>query len=371
MPDCTDAALGTAYSAMSTSFAPHDPDHPARLIRRILLALAAAALLAVVPFLAGLIGALILFVIARPLHQRLARRVPPRVSAFTLALGALGLLLVPGAWLLGIIIAEGTSALGSLQTDGLVARTIQTPIGPVDLGTAVANAGSTVLAWLSGRAVAFFGGATTTVLNVLVALFGLYYLLIDGGALWRRVTRLLPGSERTGKAIADRFQSVTEALLLGTGLTALLQGTVVGVTFAILGFRAPVLWGFVTACTSVLPILGSALVWLPGVGVLLLAHRTIAAIVLAVVGVTIASNIDNVARLIVFRRVSGIHPMLTLVGAFAGIRVFGVIGVFLGPLILSFMMELMRSYEELTGVPEPLTLVRRDSCEQAPQEVGL
>ena len=346
-------------------------DHPARLIRRILLVLAAAALLAVVPFLAGLIGALILFVLAHPLHRRLTRHIPARVSAFALALGALVLLLVPGAWLLGTIVAEGTGALRSLQTSGVVARTLQTPLGPVDLGTAVANAGSTVLAWMSGRAVALFGGATTTILNVLIALFGLYYLLIDGGAVWRRVMRLLPGSERTGKAIADRFQSVTEALLLGTGLTALLQGTVVGVAFALLGFRAPVLWGFVTACVSVLPLLGSALVWLPGVGVLLLAHRTIAAVVLAFVGIAVASNIDNVARLVVFRRVSGIHPMLTLIGAFAGVRLLGVIGAFVGPLMLSFMMELVRSYEELTRVPDLPTPVRRGSCEQTPQEVGI
>lgn len=355
---------------MSASFVSYDLDHPARLIRRILLVLAAVTLLAVVPFLSGLIGALILFVLARPLHERLTRHVPSRVSAFALALAALGLLLVPGAWLLSTIIAEGTNALRSLQTEQLLGRTIQTPIGPVDLGAAVANAGSTVLAWLSGRAVALFGGATSTILNVLIALFGLYYLLIDDGALWRRVMRLLPGSERTGRAIADRFQSVTEALLLGTGLTALLQGTVVGLAFAILGFQAPVLWGFVTACVSVLPLLGSALVWLPGAGVLFLAHRTIAAIVLMVIGVVVASNIDNVARLIVFRRVSGIHPMLTLVGAFAGVRFLGVIGVFLGPLVLSFMMELVRSYEELTRPAEPPAPDRRDVREQPLQEVG-
>jgi predicted PurR-regulated permease PerM len=283
-------------------------------------------------------------------------------------MAALGLLLVPGAWLVGTIVAEATSALGSLQAGGVLMRTVQTPIGPIDLSAAVANAGSTMLGWLSGRAVALFGGATATILNILIALLGLYYLLIEGGALWRRVTRLLPGGERTGKVIADRFQSVTEALLLGTGLTALLQGTVVGVAFALLGFQAPVLWGFVTACVSVLPVLGSALVWLPGVGILLVAHRTGSAIVLAVVGAGVAANIDNVARLVVFRRVSGIHPMLTLVGAFAGVRVFGAIGVFLGPLVLSFMLELLRSYEELTSPqasPEPSL---RDSSLHTPRE---
>jgi predicted PurR-regulated permease PerM len=97
----------------------------------------------------------------------------------------------------------------------------------------------------------------------------------------------------------------------------------------------------------------------------------VAAIVLAVIGVAVASNIDNVARLVVFRRVSGIHPMLTLVGAFAGVRLLGVIGAFVGPLVLSFMMELVRSYEELTRSPDLPTSARRDSFEQTPQEAGI
>ena len=74
-------------------------------------------------------------------------------------------------------------------------------------------------------------------------------------------------------------------------------------------------------------------------------HMLACAAVLFVVGAVIASNVDNVARLVVFRRVSGIHPMLTLVGAVAGIRVFGPIGVFLGPLVLSYFVELLRAYE--------------------------
>jgi len=73
-----------------------------------------------------------------------------------------------------------------------------------------------------------------------------------------------------------------------------------------------------------------------------------AALFLGVAGAGLASNIDNVVRLFVYRRVSGIHPMLTLVGAFAGIRLFGLVGAFLGPLILSYFFELLRIFEEST-----------------------
>jgi predicted PurR-regulated permease PerM len=117
-------------------------------------------------------------------------------------------------------------------------------------------------------------------------------------------------------------------------------------------------WGFVTACASVLPLLGSALVWLPGVAILLVERRVGAAVTLGIIGAGVASNIDNVVRLLVYRRVSGIHPMLTLVGAFAGVRLFGVVGAFLGPLILSYVFELVAVYEETIAIdaaPPPPT----------------
>jgi predicted PurR-regulated permease PerM len=107
-----------------------------------------------------------------------------------------------------------------------------------------------------------------------------------------------------------------------------------------------VLWGFVTACAAVLPILGSGFVWLPGIIVLLATHRFGAAALLALLGGGLASNIDNVVRLTVYRRVSGIHPMLTLVGAIAGVRTFGLVGAFIGPLVLSCFVELISVYDE-------------------------
>jgi predicted PurR-regulated permease PerM len=109
-----------------------------------------------------------------------------------------------------------------------------------------------------------------------------------------------------------------------------------------------VLWGFVTACVSVLPLFGSALVWAPGVGILLLNHRPGAALFLLVLGGGIASNLDNLIRPLVYRRVSGIHPLVTLLGAFAGVRLFGLIGAFIGPLVLSYFIELLGIYESAT-----------------------
>ena len=87
------------------------------------------------------------------------------------------------------------------------------------------------------------------------------------------------------------------------------------------------------------------MVWLPGVVVLLVEHRTASAIGLAAIGVIVASNIDNVIRPVVYRRASGLHPMLTIVGAFIGLKYFGLFGVLIGPLALAFFFELVRAFE--------------------------
>lgn len=318
----------------------------ARGLRVPLLVIAAGVLVAIVPFLSGLVGALILFAVTRRLHHRLAALVPPRVSALIIAIATLAVLLVPGAWLVSTIVSEASIALRGLTADDLSRWAASTPLGDADTSKEIAAAATSIAGWLSARAVQFVGGLTTTILNALLALFGLYYLLLDAPSLWARVKRVLSLPDEIAELLAARFAAVTDALILGTMLTCVLQGTIVGIAFAFVGLHPAVLWGFVTACAAVLPILGSGFVWLPGIIVLLAGHRFGAAALLALLGGGLASNIDNIVRLTVYRRVSGIHPMLTLVGAIAGVRTFGLVGAFIGPLVLSCFVELISVYEE-------------------------
>ena len=119
--------------------------------------------------------------------------------------------------------------------------------------------------------------------------------------------------------------------------------------FAITLLPNALFWGLVTVFASLLPILGSSLVWVPGTAALLLGGRPGAALVLGLIGFVFASNIDNVLRPVVNRRVSRIHPLVTLVGAFAGVRAFGLIGVLLGPLLISFFLSALAIYHDEYG----------------------
>jgi predicted PurR-regulated permease PerM len=315
----------------------------------LILALAIAIILALAPFFSGLLGAAVLYVIFIKPYRWLERRIRPGVAASMILIAALVVIALPLSWLIGLVVDQAPDALRSIQGSDVFARIGRVRVGSVQVGAELAKASGALLSWLSGQLFAFVGGATSAALNLLIAFFGLYYMLRSGPQFWVASRGYIPFSTTTADALRDRFFSLTEATLLGTVLISVLQGTLIGFAFWMVDLANPVFWGTVTAFASILPVLGSGLVWMPALLILLAQGRYGASIVLLVVGAGIASNIDNVVRPMVYRRVAHIHPMITLVGAFAGVRYFGLVGLLLGPLAIAYLFELLRFYGEEYG----------------------
>ena len=318
----------------------------------LIFALGVAIVLALLPFLSGLLGAGVLYVIFVSPYQRLVRVVKPGVAAILILVAALLVIAMPLAWLIGLVIDQAPDALRSVRGSEVFARIGQLRIGNLQAGAELAKASGTLAAWLSGQLIAFVGGATSVALNLVIAFFGLYYMLRSGPQIWAAIRVSIPFSAQTSDALRDRFFGVTEATLLGTALIAVIQGTLIGAGFWMVDLPNPLFWGTVTAFASILPVLGSGLVWFPATIILAVQGRYGAAVILLVIGAGIASNIDNLLRPLVYKRVSNIHPMITLVGAFAGVRYFGLIGVLLGPLAIAYLFELVRFYREEYGIAD-------------------
>lgn len=331
----------------------------------VIVGLGLAILVAVLPFAVGLLGAGVLYVVCVPGYRRLAPRIGRRTGAALVVAAALLLILVPGAVLVTVAMEQGPEIVRAIPQSQIFQSIASLQVGGIEVGAHVTAASGTLLTWLSQQALVVFGGIARTVLNLVISLFGLYYLLVARPGTWATVRAYLPFSAENSDLLRNRFHSVTEAALLGIALTALVQGTMIGLGFRLVGLPNALFWGMVTGIVSVLPVLGSAIVWFPAVIALLLESSYGMAALLAVIGGVGASNIDNVVRLVVFKRVSNIHPMITLVGAFAGVRYMGLLGVLLGPLAITYFFELLRVYRvEATGringadpapnaVPEP------------------
>lgn len=316
----------------------------------LLIAILGIGILIVIsPFAIGLLGSGVLYVMFVSPYRRLRRFIPPDLAATVTLIVAILVVVLPLTWLVGLLVDQAPQTLKAAQSAEVLSRLSSLTLGRYQVGAELAKASGTIVSWISGQAFDFVGSAAHATLNLVISFFGLFYLLTSGEKGWEAVRAYVPFSPNISDQLKDRFFSVTKATLLGTALTSLLQGSLIGIGFALVGLPSPAFWGVMTAIASVLPVLGSALVWLPGVLALMLQQQYGSAIVLGIIGAVIASNIDNVIRPIVYKRVSNIHPMITLIGAFAGVKFVGLLGVLLGPLAIAYFFELLRLYQQQYG----------------------
>lgn len=313
----------------------------------IVLALLAIGLaIALTPYATGLIAVPVLYVILAPLHRWLCRWLRPGTAASLVLLFTLLVLVIPGFVLASVLVNQAQDMAGKVMAGPLLNRLSQMRVGPFDVGAELLKVGQGLVSWLGGNAVALLGTATRLALNILFALFGLYYLLIRPDEVWNSVRPYIPFSPENTARLKERFQAVSVSTVIGTGLTAIAQGTAVALGFAFTGLANPLFWGVVTVVFAVLPVVGSGMIWGPGVAVLAFDGRFGAAGFLVAWNLVATGIIDYVIRPFVFNRFASIHPLITLVGAVAGVSYFGILGLLVGPLALSYFFEVLRMYRE-------------------------
>lgn len=312
----------------------------------ILLLLAVGIAVALAPYMSGLLGAPVLYVLFAPFHRWLSRWLRPPIAAVIVIICAFLLIVLPGVWLIGMLVGQAQGVANSMVKSPFLDQIASLRIGRYEVGPQIAQLGREVITWLGTNALGLIGTAARFTLNLLFAFFGLFYLLLDPAGIWRAVEPHIPFSKPNVAILQERFRAVTAATVVGTGLSAVILGILVGLGFVLTGLNDPVFWGVVSAVLGFLPLVGAALVWIPAVIVLGLDHRYTGAIFLALLGVIVLPNVENLVRPIVFRRYSQIHPMVTLVGAIAGVSYFGLLGLLIGPLALSYFFELFRMYRE-------------------------
>lgn len=303
-----------------------------------------ALVLALLPYLSGLLAAPVLAVIWHPVQTRLTRRMPAGLAAVIILVLTFLLIVLPGAWLLTLLVSQAQGAVEALTRSPLITRLGEVQLGPLHLGRAVQEIGQSALSWIGGNALSLLGTATRLVLSLLFAFAGLYYLLVRPGEAWHAVAPHIPFSPERTQQLRDRFTAVTWSTVAGTGLNAVVQGALVGLALLVVGISNAAFWGSVTAVLSILPLVGSGLVWAPAAASLLLSGRFGAGISLAFWGFLVVANVDSLLRPMVYRRYAHMHPMATLVGAVIGVEYFGMVGLVLGPLAIQYFFELIAMY---------------------------
>lgn len=319
--------------------------------RLLVLCSGLLVLLAIAPVAVGLAGAVTLYEICKKPYARLVRRVTSRVAASVILAAVLGLGAAPFIVLgyhlttrlpsvlattdtLQQSLADSTSAGVSARIAPTIAKLRN---GAADLLPTVIKALGTRLSW--------------SLLNWSIALLGLYYLLLSASQVWRKIERVLPFSVTGAETLRVRLQTVSLAIVAGTVLSAAVQGASIGFGFHLAGIHDALFWAVCATVATLVPLVGNKLVWLPGLLFMVVTRRYEGAIFITIFGALACPLIDRVVRSTVSSGIGHVHPMITLVGALAGIQVAGVAGLVLGPIAPDMFFSLADLYgREYLGV---------------------
>jgi predicted PurR-regulated permease PerM len=191
----------------------------------------------------------------------------------------------------------------------------------------------------------FFLGALGSLLSFAIMLSLLFFFLRDGDLLTTRGRQLIPLAEERKQRLFGQLSGVTRAIVFGTSVTALMQGVLIAIAFAIVGLPSPVVFGVLAALFSLLPVGGAGFVWIPAVLWLCFEKHWGSGIFMLLWGLFLG-GLDNVLRPLLISGRARISALAVFIGVLGGIPAFGAIGVIAGPVILSLVLALIEFAEE-------------------------
>lgn len=178
-----------------------------------------------------------------------------------------------------------------------------------------------------------------------IMLYTLFYFLKDGKDILGKLMHLSPLGDRYEKMLYDRFTSTARATLKSTLIIGGVQGILGGILFAITGVEGVLVWAVVMTILSIIPAVGSFLVWMPAGVIMLIAGNVWQGLVILIVGAVVISNIDNLLRPPLIGKDTQMHPLLVLFSTLGGIVFFGVSGFVIGPVLMSLFLAVMSIYD--------------------------
>ena len=214
------------------------------------------------------------------------------------------------------------------------------------LNERLSTAAVAVSQFLASRALALGQNLLQFVALFALMLYVLFFFLRDGGRLVTALIRALPLGDVREQTLLVKFDEVTRATIKGTLVVGLVQGALGGLLFWILGIPAPVFWGAVMAVLSVMPVVGTGMVWFPAAVILIADGHLLKGIILIAGGVVLIGLVDNVLRPVLVGRDTQMPDYLVLLATLGGLSVFGIAGFVIGPVIAAFFLVVWEMFAQ-------------------------
>jgi predicted PurR-regulated permease PerM len=192
---------------------------------------------------------------------------------------------------------------------------------------------------------------TNIFLQIAIMYFILFFMLVEHQNFEKALMKYLPFKKRNITKLGTELLNITYSNLIGQSFICLIQGILISIGFVIFGLDDPIFWGTVCFFLSFLPVIGSPMVFVPA-GVLQIASgHTFSGVGIMLWGFVLVTNIDNLIRFYLAKRIGDVHPLITIVGVVIGLQTFGILGLVYGPLFLSYFILLVKIYEETYPAP--------------------
>lgn len=315
----------------------------------IILLMGVVIFFQVTPFLGGVLGASTIYILLRgqAFYLTEQQHVKRSIMAVLMLLETILIFLIPLALLVWLIVSQ-------LQAVNLNSHSLIAPVEQVTAfirektGYDVLSSGNiqSVIAILPKVGQAVMGSIGSFAVNVLVLLLVLYFMLTGGRRMEAYLGDILPFNNRNKKEVLHEFHMVVRSNAIGVPLLAILQGAVAMLGYYIFGAPGALLWGIVSCFATIIPVVGTAIIWIPLVVYLGVNGSWGYAIGLAAYCIVVVANVDNLIRSVLQKKMADTHPLITIFGVVIGLPLFGFMGVIFGPLLLAIFVLCVKIFKE-------------------------
>lgn len=315
----------------------------------IILGLGLILFFKMTPFMGGILGACTIYIMVRKqmIYLRQEKRFKKSITAILLLIEAILCFLVPltvAIWLLinklQSVNVDTTAFVSTIThlTDWVREKAHYELLSSENISS-IASILPTIGQFLMGSISSF-------AINAFVLVFILYFMLIGGTQMEKYVYDLLPFNDDNKRNVIHEINMIVRSNAIGIPLLAVIQGAIATLGYYFFDAPSALLFGFLTCFSTVIPIIGTALVWLPLAGYMILSGNWPNAVGLLIYCGLIVTNIDNLIRFILQKKMADTHPLITIFGVVIGLSLFGFMGIIFGPLLLSIFILCVNIFKE-------------------------
>lgn len=291
------------------------------------------------PFMNGILGGFTLYLLLRNFTFWLQTRMKPLLAVWLVTIGVTLFILVP-LTLIGWAVVSQVSGMhfdpqAIIQPARQVIDFVKDRIG-FDI---MSEKNLTfIVSQISSIGHSIMSGVSDMFINLAVAIMLLFFMLHEGRHMESYVSAILPFTEENKREVLRKVQQMVRSNAIGIPLLAIIQGCISLGGYLLCGAPNPWFSALLTAFASIIPLVGTALVWVPITIYFLIVGNWVSALILLAYGGIIISQCDNLIRFILQKRMANIHPLITIFGVVAGLPLFGFMGVIFGPLLVSLFL---------------------------------